>query len=75
MAALWPQEEGTVTATVLSAEAISRSANQEIPRLLQNPKVHFPVHKRLVLDRILSQTKCVHILISYIFKIHFYVMI
>jgi hypothetical protein len=53
-----------------SWETNSRSASQEIPRLLQNPKVHYRVHKGPPLDTILIQFHPAHILRPYFFKIH-----
>jgi len=53
----------------LSWEANSRSASQEIPRLLWNPKVHYHVHSSPPLVRILSQTRTVHTVTSRFSKI------
>jgi len=53
-----------------SSEAKSQSANQEIPRLLWNPKVHYCVHKSLSLVPILSQIHSVHTFPHYFPKIH-----
>jgi len=54
----------------LSWEANSRSANQEIPHLLWNPKVHYHVHNNLPLVSILSQLHLVHTFSPYFPKIH-----
>jgi hypothetical protein len=43
------------------------SASQEI--ILYNPKIHYHVHKSLLLDPILSQTNAVHISTSYFLNI------
>jgi hypothetical protein len=44
-----------------SLEASSRSANQQILRLLQNPNIYFRLHKMSPLVAILSQADQVHI--------------
>jgi hypothetical protein len=44
------------------SEADSRSADQESPRLLWNPNVHYRVHNNPPLDRILNKFNPVHIL-------------
>jgi len=46
--------------TILSGEANSRSATQEIPHLLWNMKVHHPVHSISSLDHILRKINPVH---------------
>jgi len=43
-----------------SSELNSHLANQEIPRHLRNPKVHYHVHTSSPLVPILSQTHPVH---------------
>jgi hypothetical protein len=46
-------------------ELHSRSASQEISRLLRNPKVHYRVHKISLWDPILSQMNSVHTITFY----------
>jgi len=53
-----------------SWEANRFSASQEIPRILWNPKVHLPTHKRPPPLPILSQLDPVHTLTSYYLMIH-----
>jgi hypothetical protein len=48
------------TEHILSWEAYSHSASQEITRLLWNPKIHYRVHKSQPLVPILSQINVVH---------------
>jgi hypothetical protein len=54
-----------------SWKANSRSASQEIPHLLCNPKVDYRVHKNPSLVPILSQMNTAHTFPPYSLKIHF----
>jgi hypothetical protein len=51
-------------------EANNRSASEEIPCLLYNPKVHYCIHNSLPLAPILSQMNPVHTLSPTFYKIH-----
>jgi hypothetical protein len=53
---------------ILSWEANSHSASQEIPSLLWNPKVHYRVHKGPATGPIQSQKHAVHTFPSYFLK-------
>jgi hypothetical protein len=54
---------------VPSWEAHSRSASQQIPSLLWNPKFHYRVHKSPPLSSILNHMNQVHILTPCFFKV------
>jgi hypothetical protein len=56
----------------LSWQAYSRTALQEILRLVWNKKFHCRVHKTRTLDPITSQINLVHTLIQYSPNVHFY---
>ena len=53
-----------------SWEANWFAASQEIPRILQNPKVHYRTHKRPPPVSILGQPNPVHIPTSHLLEIH-----
>jgi hypothetical protein len=60
---------------ILSSEANSHSASQEIPHLLWYPNVRYRVHKSLPLIPILSQMHSVHTLPPCFPKIHFNIIL
>jgi hypothetical protein len=55
----------------LSSETASCAANQEFPKMLWNPKVHYRVHKSPPLASILSEFNPVEAISSYLSKIYF----
>jgi hypothetical protein len=58
-----------------SWETNGHSANQEMPRLLWNPQVHYRVHKSLPKVPILSQMDSLHSFVTYFFKINFNIIL
>lgn len=52
-------------------EANTVSTNQDIPRALYNPKIHYYVHKSPQVDPILRQMNPSHIFKACSFKVHF----
>jgi hypothetical protein len=55
----------------LFLEMNSCSVTHEIPRILWNLEVLYHVHKSLPAVHVLSQMSLLHTLLSYVYKIHF----
>jgi hypothetical protein len=66
------QVETEAMEPIPSLEATSRSAIQEIPDTLLNPKVHYCVHKGTPLVQILSHMNSVDTTTSYCTNIYYY---
>jgi hypothetical protein len=65
----------SILQSVLRHWHISCLASQENSCFLWNPKVQYCVHKGLTLYSILSQLNQVHTFISYLFNIHFNIIL
>ena len=70
---MWPSSGEILTYLMVQSpswEANWFAASQEIPRISQNPKVHYRTHKRPPPVPILGQTNPVHITTSHLLEIH-----
>jgi hypothetical protein len=66
----WPHNPPPPKEQSHSREANSRSASQEIPRILQFLKIHYTIHNSPPLDPTPCQMNPVHIFPPYFFKVH-----
>ena len=69
---IWIEDNYLLTpwSRVLLEKLTGYAANQEITRILWNPKVHYRIHKRPPTAPILSQLHPVHTTTSHFLKIH-----
>jgi hypothetical protein len=58
-----------------SCEAASRSATQQIPKILQNPEIQYYVHKNPLLVPTFSQINPIHTTPSYLSQSHFNIIL